>query len=49
MSKSEIVDDGQMSNSTAQQNNENRDIKKDFFRVRNVFTILISEAPYLID
>ena len=47
MSKSEIVDDGQMSNSTGR--GENQDIKDNFFKVKNVFEILISEASYLID
>ena len=47
MSKSELVDDGQMSNSTAR--NENQDLKDNFFKVKNVFEILIEEAAYLID
>lgn len=47
MSKSEFVDDGQMSNSTSKV--ENADLKDNFFKVKNVFEILISEAPYLID
>lgn len=47
MSKSEFVDDGQMSNSTAK--NENADLKDNFYKVKNVFEILINEAPYLID
>lgn len=47
MSKSEFVDDGQMSNSTAK--GENADLKDNFYRVKNVFEILITEAPYLID
>jgi len=47
MSKSELVDDGQMSNSTAR--NENQDIKENFYKVKNVFEILIAEASYLID
>ena len=47
MSKSEFVDDGQMSNSTAK--GANADLKDNFFRVKNVFEILINEAPYLID
>lgn len=47
ISKSEFVDDGQMSNSTAK--NENADLKDNFYRVKNVFEILINEAPYLID
>lgn len=47
MSKSEFVDDGQMSNSTAK--GENADLKDNFYRVKNVFEILINEAPYLID
>jgi len=47
MSKSEIVDDGQMSNSTAHQ--ENADLKENFYKVKNVFEILIAEASYLID
>jgi len=48
MSKSEFVDDGQMSNSTAK-GGENADLKDNFHRVKNVFEILIEEAPYLID
>lgn len=47
MSKSEFVDDGQMSNSTSKV--ENADLKDNFFKVKNVFQILIEEAPYLID
>jgi len=47
MSKSEFVDDGQMSNSTAK--GENADLKDNFYRVKNVFELLIEEAPYLID
>lgn len=47
MSKSEFVDDGQMSNSTGK--GENVDIKENFFKVKNVFEILIAEASYLID
>jgi len=49
MSKSELVDDGQMSNSTAHGVGENQDIKDNFFKVKNVFDILIAEASYLID
>ena len=45
MSKSEFVDDGQMSNSTGK--GENADLKDNFYRVKNVFEILINEAPYL--
>ena len=48
MSKSEIVDDGQMSNST-KNGGENQDIKENFYKVKNVFDILISEASYLVD
>lgn len=48
MSKSEFVDDGQMSNSTGR-GGENQDIKENFYRVKNVFDILISEASYLVD
>jgi hypothetical protein len=47
MSKSEFVDDGQMSNSTGR--DENTDLKDNFHRVKNVFEILIGEAPYLIE
>ena len=47
MSKSEFVDDGQMSNSTGR--GENQDIKDNFYKVKNVFEILIGEAAYLID
>jgi hypothetical protein len=47
MSKSEFVDDGQMSNSTGK--GENADIKENFYKVKNVFEILIAEASYLID
>jgi dynein regulatry complex protein 1 len=36
-----------MSNSTHA--NENADIKENFYKVKNVFTILIEEASYLID
>lgn len=39
MSKSEFVDDGQMSNSTGR--GENQDIKDNFYKVKNVFEILI--------
>jgi len=50
MSKSELVDDGNMSNSTGHNGGvENQDIKDNFFKVKNVFDILISEASYLID
>ena len=47
MSKSEFVDDGQMSNETG--GAENQDIKDNFYKVKNVFDILIEEATYLID
>jgi dynein regulatory complex protein 1 len=47
MSKSELHDDGQMSHSTAR--NENQALKDNFFKVKNVFDILISEAEFLID
>ena len=47
MSKSEFVDDGQMSNSTAK--GENADLKDNFYKVKNVFELLMEEAPYLID
>jgi hypothetical protein len=47
MSKSELVDDGQMSNETGAV--ENQDIKDNFFKVKNVFDILINEASFLID
>ena len=55
MSKSDFVDDGQMSHqkshSTANRLGEGNepDIKDNFYKVRNVFSILIEEAPYLID
>jgi hypothetical protein len=49
MSKSEFVDDGQMSNSTGRGGGENQDIKDNFHKVKNVFEILINEAPFLID
>jgi len=47
MSKSEIVDDGQMSNSTAK--NDGMDQQENFYKLKNVFAILIEEASYLID
>jgi len=47
MSKSEFVDDGQMSNSTGR--GENSDIKENFHKVKNCFEILINEASFLID
>ena len=47
MSKSEFVDDGQMSNSTGK--GETQDVKENFYKVKNVFQILIAEASYLID
>ena len=46
VSKSELVDDGQMSNSTGR---ENQDIRENFFKVKNIFEILINEASFLID
>lgn len=48
MSKSEFQDDGQMSNATGREG-ENNDIKENFYKVKNVFDILISEASYLVD
>ena len=47
MSKSEFVDDGQMSNDTGA--GENQDLKDNFYKVKTVFDILIEEATYLID
>jgi len=47
MSKSELVDDGQMSNSTGAAGENN--IKDNFHKVKCVFEILIAEASYLID
>ena len=47
MSKSEFVDDGQMSNMTGR--GENSDIKENFHKVKNCFEILINEASFLID
>jgi len=38
-----------MSASTAHNAGENQDIKENFYKVKNVFDILISEASYLID
>jgi len=52
MSKSDFVDDGQMSHAKSHatgQAEEASDIKENFFKVKNVFEILIAEAPYLID
>lgn len=51
MSKSDFVDDGQMSHakSHATGQEEASDIKDNFFKVKNVFQILMEEAPYLID
>lgn len=46
MSKSELVDDGNHSQSTGR---ENQDLKDNFFKVKNVFEILIREGSYLID
>ena len=46
MSKSELVEDGNHSQSTGR---ENQDLKDNFFKVKNVFDILIEEASYLID
>jgi hypothetical protein len=46
VSKSEFVDDGQMSNSTGR---ENQDIRENFYKVKNVFEILVREASFLID
>jgi hypothetical protein len=47
VSKSEMMDDGQMSNSTARP--EEKNMKDNFFKVKIVFEILIAEASYLID
>lgn len=47
VSKSEIQEDGQMSQSTA--NEGNASLKENFYKVSNVFEILITEAPFLID
>ena len=47
MSKSDFVDDGQMSHATGQ--GEASDIRDNFYKVKNVFEILIEEASYLID
>lgn len=47
VSKSEMMDDGQMSNSTARPEDQN--MKDNFFKVKIVFEILIAEASYLID
>ncbi len=49
MSKSDFLDDGQMSNSTGQNIPEGSDAKEQFYKVKNVFDILIAEASYLID
>jgi hypothetical protein len=56
MSRSDMKEDGNMSQSTAKDqemdkagSQENADLRDNFFRVRNVFEILITEAPYLID
>lgn len=45
-SKSEFVDDGAMSHSSEK---EQADVRDNFFKVRNVFEILIREASFLID
>jgi hypothetical protein len=45
-SKSEFVDDGGMSHSSEK---EHKDVRDNFFKVRNVFEILIREASFLID
>jgi len=37
-----------MSNATGREG-ENTDIKENFYKVKNVFDILISEASYLVD
>jgi hypothetical protein len=47
ISKSEFQDDGQMSNSTGKEGNQ--DIQDNFYKVKNVFDILINEASFLID
>ena len=47
VSKSEMMDDGQMSNSTAKPEDQN--MKENFYKVKIVFEILIAEASYLID
>jgi hypothetical protein len=47
VSKSDIQEDGQMSQSTAHEGNAS--LKENFFKVSNVFEILIREAPFLID
>lgn len=53
MSKSDFVDDGQMSHAkshaTGGAQEEAADIQDNFYKVRNVFSILIEEASYLID
>lgn len=46
MSKSELVDDGNQSHSTAK---EHQDLKENFHKVKNVFEILIEEADFLVD
>lgn len=46
MSKSELKDDDNNSQSTGR---ENADIKENFYKVKNVFETLIKEANYLID
>lgn len=56
MSKSDMKEDGNMSHSTGkdgdmdrQGSTENNEMKDNFYKVKNVFEILIQEAPYLID
>ena len=46
-SKSEMLDDGQMSASTAR--GEDQVMRENFYKVKIVFEILIAEASYLID
>ena len=52
ISKSEFVDD-QMSNAkshnTGNEDEGPSDLKENFFKVKNVFTILMEECSYLID
>lgn len=49
MSKSEFQDDGNMSNDTGRNPEDESGIKENFQKVKAVFDILISEASFLID
>lgn len=49
MSKSEFQDDGNMSNDTGRNQEDESGIKENFQKVKAVFDILIAEASFLID